>query len=379
MKRGKRQTWVKVITMRVVLTGGGTGGHIYPALAVAKEISRQQPQAAFLYIGSKKGLEAQLVPRTDIPFQSVEIAGLKRKLTFDNVKTLWKFIQAVSLSKRMLREFRPDVVIGTGGYVCGPVVYAAARLGIPTVIHEQNVVPGLTNKFLARYVDRVAVSFEESLSFFPAGKTVLTGNPRATEVMHGDPRAGRAFLGVGEDKRVVLIFGGSRGARAINEATLAIVPRMQEFPRTHFVYVTGDVHYDSISAALKEKGEQPRNLSVYPFVHNMPDLLAAAHLMVGRAGASSLAELTALGVPSILVPSPYVTNNHQEKNARGLEKQGASIVILENELSGERLLESLSAILGSEERWAAMQKSSRQLGMPDAATKIYQVLGELKR
>lgn len=163
MKRGKRQTWVKVITMRVVLTGGGTGGHIYPALAVAKEISRQQPQAAFLYIGSKKGLEAQLVPRTDIPFQSVEIAGLKRKLTFDNVKTLWKFIQAVSLSKRMLREFRPDVVIGTGGYVCGPVVYAAARLGIPTVIHEQNVVPGLTNKFLARYVDRVAVSFEESL------------------------------------------------------------------------------------------------------------------------------------------------------------------------------------------------------------------------
>ncbi|USG67560.1 undecaprenyldiphospho-muramoylpentapeptide beta-N-acetylglucosaminyltransferase [Brevibacillus ruminantium] len=365
--------------MRVVLTGGGTGGHIYPALAVAKEIARQEPQAAFLYIGSKKGLEAELVPRAGIPFQSVEIAGLKRKLTLDNVKTFWKFLRAVSDSKKMLREYRPDVVIGTGGYVCGPVVYAAAKLGIPTVIHEQNVVPGLTNKFLARYVDRVAVSFEESLSFFPAAKTVLTGNPRATEVMHGEASAGRDFLGVDADKRIVLIFGGSRGARPINEATLAMIPRMGEFPQSHFVYVTGNVHYETISAAIKELDALPGNLSVFPFVHNMPDLLAATHLLVGRAGASSLAEITALGVPSILIPSPYVTNNHQEKNARGLEKQGAAVVLLENELNGERLFKALASILKDDERWAEMRESSRKLGMPQAATDIYQVMKKVAK
>ncbi|MFD2371069.1 undecaprenyldiphospho-muramoylpentapeptide beta-N-acetylglucosaminyltransferase [Brevibacillus sp. GCM10020057] len=365
--------------MRVVLTGGGTGGHIYPALAVAREVARQDSQAAFLYIGSKHGLEAQLVPRTDIPFQSVEISGLKRKLSFDNVKTVWKFIRAVSDSKRMLREFAPDVVIGTGGYVCGPVVYAAARLGIPTLIHEQNVVPGLTNKFLSRSVSKVAVSFSESLAFFPSAKTVLTGNPRATEVMHGNAEAGRAFLGVDKNKKIVLIFGGSRGARAINEAVLSIVGRLSGLADTHFVYVTGDVHYEKISASLRELGNIPGNLSVLPFVHNMPDVLAATHILVGRAGASTLAEVTALGVPSILIPSPYVTNNHQEKNARGLERAGAAVVIVERELTGETLLQTLTGLLSDEKRWEQMRENSLTLGMPKAATDIVAQLRALCR
>ncbi|REK61813.1 MAG: undecaprenyldiphospho-muramoylpentapeptide beta-N-acetylglucosaminyltransferase [Brevibacillus sp.] len=363
--------------MRVVLTGGGTGGHIYPALAVAKEVSRQEPQAAFLYIGSKHGLEAQIVPRAGIPFESVEIVGLKRKLTLDNVKTLWKFFRAVSASKQMLQRFRPDVVIGTGGYVCGPVVYAAARLGIPTIIHEQNVVPGLTNKFLTRFVDKVAVSFPESLSFFPRAKSVLTGNPRATEVMHGDERAGRSFLGIGGDKRIVLMFGGSRGAKAINEAVLSIVPELEQFEDTHFVYVTGEVHYEAITAALREKGDLPRNISLLPFVHNMPDVLAATHVLVSRAGASTLAEITALGIPAILIPSPYVTNNHQEKNARGLEKEGAAEVILERELTGERLRQSLTRLLSDRKRWASMREASLKLGMPQAATEIYRLMKNL--
>ncbi|WP_400163196.1 undecaprenyldiphospho-muramoylpentapeptide beta-N-acetylglucosaminyltransferase [Brevibacillus sp. TJ4] len=365
--------------MRVVLTGGGTGGHIYPALAVAGEISRQNPQAAFLYIGSKNGLEANLVPRQGMPFQSVEISGLKRKLSLDNLKTLWKFVQAVGDAKKMLRQFQPDVVIGTGGYVCGPVVYAASRLGIPTMIHEQNVVPGLTNKFLARSATRVAVSFSESLPLFPAGKTVLTGNPRATEVMHGDKAKGRSFLGVAQDKQIVLIFGGSRGARAINEAVLDAVERFASFPNTHFVYVTGEVHFSSIQAALQQKGDIPANLSVLPFVHNMPDVLAATHVLVGRAGASTLAEITALGVPAILIPSPYVTNNHQEKNARGLERAGAAKVILERELSGESLMAELSALLADRQTWEEMRKSSLTLGMPRAAATIVENLLEIAK
>ncbi|QRG65763.1 undecaprenyldiphospho-muramoylpentapeptide beta-N-acetylglucosaminyltransferase [Brevibacillus choshinensis] len=365
--------------MRVVLTGGGTGGHIYPALAVAREVSRQNPQAAFLYIGSKQGLEAQLVPRADIPFQSVEISGLKRKLSLDNVKTVWKFIRAVSDAKRMLREFQPDVVIGTGGYVCGPVVYAAAKLGIPTLVHEQNVVPGLTNKFLSRSASKVAVSFSESLAFFPAGKTVLTGNPRATEVMHGNAEAGRRFLGVDASKKIVLIFGGSRGARAINEAVLAMVEHMSAFPDTHFVYVTGDVHYEKISTSLKEMESLPGNLSVLSFVHNMPDVLAATHVLVSRAGASTLAEVTALGVPSILIPSPYVTNNHQEKNARGLERAGAAQVIVERDLNGQSLLQALTELLNNQKRWEEMRKSSLSLGMPKAATDIVEQLRSIAR
>ncbi len=360
--------------MRVVLTGGGTGGHIYPALAVAKEILRQNPQAVFLYIGTSKGLEARLVPRQGIPFEAIEIAGLKRKLTVDNLRTVWKFIRSVSRSKAILREWKPDVVIGTGGYVCGPVVYAAARLGIPTVIHEQNVEPGLTNRFLSRFVDRVAVSFEESLAYFPRHKTVVTGNPCATEVVHGNADKAREMLGIGRDKRVVVIVGGSRGARPINEATLAFVPRMADYADCHFVYVTGDVHYQAISAALEASGTVPHNLTLLPYVHNMPDLLAATHVIVNRAGASTLAELTALGIPAILVPSPYVTNNHQEKNARGLEQSGAAMVLLERELTAETLAERLALLLRDQRRWEAMREQSLRLGKPDAATAIYRLL-----
>jgi len=366
-----------VIVVRVVLTGGGTGGHIYPALAVAGEISRQMPQAAFLYIGSKNGLEAKLVPRQGIPFQSVEISGLKRKLTWDNVKTLWKFVRAVSDAKKMLVSFQPEVVVGTGGYVCAPVVYAAARLGIPTMIHEQNIVPGLTNKFLARHATRVAVSFAESLPLFPPGKTVLTGNPRATEVLHGNSQAGRSFLGVGADKQIVLIFGGSRGARPINETVIASMECFAAFSHTHFVYVTGEVHYEAVMATLREKGGIPANVSVLPFIHNMPDVLAATHILVSRAGASTLAEITALGVPAILIPSPYVTNNHQEKNARGLERAGAAQVITERELNADTLCSALSGLLNDRKRWERMRESSLALGMPQAAAVLVENLRQI--
>lgn len=364
--------------MRVVLTGGGTGGHIYPALAVAKEIARQHPEASFLYIGTDKGLESRLVPRENIPFQAVEISGLKRKLSLENVKTAWKFFRSVGRSKQLLREFRPDVVIGTGGYVCGPVVFAASRLRIPTVIHEQNVEPGLTNKFLTRFVDQICVSFEESLAHFPVGKAICTGNPRATEVIHGDANKGRAALGIPAGKKIVLIVGGSRGARAINEATLELLPQVESFPDTHFVYITGEVHYETIKASLAGRA-LPANISLLPYVHYMPDLLAATSVVVGRAGASFLAEVTALGVPAILIPSPYVTNNHQEKNARGLERKEAAVVILERDLNGQSLQREIQALLGDAARYQNMRANSLQLGKADAATAIHTIVKRLRK
>ncbi len=362
--------------MRVVLTGGGTGGHIYPALAVAKEILRKEPQATFLYIGTAKGLEANLVPRAGIDFRAIEISGFKRRLSVDNVRTVWKFIRSVGQSKAILREFKPDVVIGTGGYVCAPVVYAATRLGVRTIIHEQNVVPGLANAFLARFVDQVAVSFEESFAHFPRHKTVYTGNPCATEVIHGDSVRARQALSLPEGKRIVLIVGGSRGARAINEATLQLIPKLAQYPDCHFVYVTGEVHYEQISQMVKSN--QPSNLTLLPYVHNMPDLLTTTDVIVNRAGASTLAELTALGIPAILIPSPYVTNNHQEKNARGLERQGAAIVITEKELTGDILDRSLHELVADRERWQTMRGQSLSLGKPDAAENIYRLISKTK-
>lgn len=358
--------------MRIILTGGGTGGHIYPALALAKQIKEHHEDAEILYIGSGKGLESDIVPKAGIQFKPIEISGFKRSLSFENIKTIYRFFKSVSLSKKIIREFRADAVIGTGGYVCGPVVYTAAKMGIPTLIHEQNVIPGLTNKFLSRYASRVAVSFSGSAPYFPSNKVVVTGNPRATEVAKADPERGRSSLSLPTRKKMVLVVGGSRGARAINEAFLQAIPQLEKSLDLHFVYVTGDVHYEKVKSVLDSMENSPENISVYPFIYNMPEVLAATHLIINRAGASFLAEITSLGIPSILIPSPYVTNNHQEKNARWLEEHGASVVLLENELNADSLSEAIDKIMKNPDQLTKMRESAKKLGEPSAAENVYQ-------
>ena len=355
--------------MRVVLSGGGTGGHIYPALAVASQCAEEFPDSEFLYIGGRRGLESSLVPKHNIPFEAIDITGFRRKLSVENIKTVMRFLKGVRTSKKLLREFNPDVVIGTGGYVCGPVVYAAAKLGIPSIIHEQNAIPGLTNRFLSKYVSTVAVSFEGSESAFPgAGNVVYTGNPRATTVHAADRAKGFASLGLAASSSVVLVVGGSRGAKAINEAMIGMAPLLAEAPHLQFVYVTGEAYHAATLEAIRGKlGGLPDHLQVLPYVHNMPEVLAATSLIVGRAGASSLAEITALGIPAILIPSPNVTNNHQEKNARTLERAGAAEVILEPELSGQSLFGSVQRIMSDLSVHASMSAASRRLGKPDSA------------
>jgi UDP-N-acetylglucosamine--N-acetylmuramyl-(pentapeptide) pyrophosphoryl-undecaprenol N-acetylglucosamine transferase len=360
--------------MKIVISGGGTGGHIYPALALIKEIKRHEPDSQVLYIGTERGLEADLVPKEGIPFKSVYITGFKRSLSFENVKTIVHFIKAARCARKLIKQFAPDAVVGTGGYVCGPVVYAASSLRIPTLIHEQNVIPGLTNKFLSRYTTRIAVSFGGSSAYFPREKTVVTGNPRATEVAMADGRAGLLSLGIPQGKKHVLIVGGSRGAKAINDAVLNLIPQLPDYPDYHFIYVTGDVHYKKVIAVIEEQGKIPDNITVRPFIYNMPEVLAGTDLIVNRAGASFLAEITSLGLPSILIPSPYVTNNHQEKNARWLEEQGAASVILETELTSERLLDEIDSILTDSGKEAGMRKAARSLGQPEAAELVYKEL-----
>ncbi|RBW70211.1 undecaprenyldiphospho-muramoylpentapeptide beta-N-acetylglucosaminyltransferase [Bacillus taeanensis] len=357
--------------MKIVVSGGGTGGHIYPALALIKEIKKLNSEAEFLYIGTKKGLESKLVPREGIPFQAITITGFRRKISVENVKTVLRFVKGVSDCKKMIKSFKADVVIGTGGYVAGPVVYAAAKLGIPTIIHEQNSVPGLTNKFLSRYVDKVAISFEQSRSYFPEKKVILTGNPRASEVLNQDARKGRGSVGLNEKEKAVLIVGGSRGAKPINDAFLSSLKEAGK-RNYQFLYVTGEVHYDKVMEEVKKVGS-PENIIIKPFIHNMPEVLAGMDLVVARAGATTLAEITALGLPSILIPSPYVTNNHQEKNARALEKNGACIVRLENELTSQLLLKDIDTVLLDNSCFTAMKKASKELGMPHAAEDLFNV------
>jgi UDP-N-acetylglucosamine--N-acetylmuramyl-(pentapeptide) pyrophosphoryl-undecaprenol N-acetylglucosamine transferase len=361
--------------MKIVVSGGGTGGHIYPALALIREIQKQNKDAQFLYIGTSKGLESKIVPRENIDFNSIHITGFQRKLSFENIKTVLRFLKGVKDSKRMLKEFKPDIVIGTGGYVCGPVVYAASKLGIPTIIHEQNSVPGLTNKFLSRYVNKIAICFEEAKEYFPEKKTVFTGNPRASEVIGKDGIRGRLAAGLSTTMPAVLIFGGSRGARPINEAVVKAFAELAEKPY-QVLYITGDVHFEEVKKEVELIGN-PKNVVIKPFIHNMPEVLAGIDLVVSRAGATTLAEITSLGIPSILVPSPYVTNNHQEKNARSLSDNGAAELLLEKDLNNKSLVHNIDRILLNNENLKEMKIKAKKMGVPDSAFRLYSLMIEL--
>ncbi|MED3624318.1 undecaprenyldiphospho-muramoylpentapeptide beta-N-acetylglucosaminyltransferase [Neobacillus thermocopriae] len=363
--------------MRIVVSGGGTGGHIYPALALIREIYKKNKNASFLYIGTKNGLESNIVPRENISFQSIHITGFKRKFTLDNFKTIFRFIKGVRDSKRILKDFKPDIVIGTGGYVCGPVVYAASKLGIPTIIHEQNSIPGLTNKFLSRYVNKIAICFPEAKEFFPKEKVVFTGNPRASEVAEKDGIKGRLSVGLSTVMPAVLIFGGSRGARPINEAVVKSLSELAGKPY-QVLYVTGDIHYEDVKKEAELIGS-PKNVIIKPFIHNMPEVLAGVDLVVSRAGATTLAEITSLGIPSILIPSPYVTNNHQEKNAKSLSEHGAAHVLLEKDLTSISLISNIDRILLNKETLKDMKEKSLKIGVPDAAERFYKLVCELIR
>lgn len=357
--------------MKIAISGGGTGGHIYPALSFIREVKKLHPDCEVLYIGTKEGLESKIVPRENIPFQTIHITGFKRKLSFENIKTVARFIKGVRDSKKILKQFNPDLVIGTGGYVCGPVVFAAYKLKIPTIIHEQNSIPGLTNKFLSKYVDKVAISFPESATFFPKEKVVLTGNPRGSEVLGKNGILGKESVGLDKEKHSVLIFGGSRGARPINEAVLEMLPSIKNRDY-QILYITGEVHYEQVMKEVEKLGTIP-NVKIFPFLHNMPDVLSGMDLVVARAGATTIAELTSLGVPSILIPSPYVTNNHQEKNARALVEKNAAKMLLEKHLSGATLLKEIDSIINHSEKLQEMKEASRKLGIQDAGERLYKL------
>lgn len=367
--------------MRVLLTGGGTGGHIYPALAVARRLKEIDAEVTFLYVGTERGLESTLVPKEGLPFKAIEIEGFKRQLNFDgikyNLKSVKLFLQSIRESRKIIREFKPDVVLGTGGYVSAPICYAAAKEGVPTIVHEQNSFLGLTNKFLIRYIDRLAISFKEIYSQVDGheNKVVFTGNPRAQEVTEKDLPMVDTIYGLNVMEPIVLIFGGSRGAEKINRAVVEAYPKLRH-RNYQVLFVTGEIHYDEIVEELEKllPVKQNQGFVVKPYIHNMIDVLSQTSAIVSRSGATTIAEITVLGIPSILIPSPNVTDDHQTQNAMSLVKYDAALLLEEKNLNGETLLAALDQLMEFPDKRAEMSERARTLGEPYATDKLIQVM-----
>jgi len=366
--------------MRVIVSGGGTGGHVYPALAIADGLRLRHPTAEILYVGTRNGLEHDIVPRTGYQFYAISGAGLKRRFTPGNLVTLWRAARGLAEAWVLLSRFKPDVVVGTGGYVCGPVVLAAVCKRVPTLIHEQNAFPGLTNRILARFASCTTLTFGEAVRYLPHKARVrITGLPVRPEILAARRDEARAYYGL-DNIFTVVSFGGSRGARSINEAMVEVCRALKDDPAVRLYHATGRAQYD---AFLKSLGDvqislsAARNINIEPYFYDIARLLAAADLVISRAGASTIAEITALGIPSILVPYPFATGNHQEHNARALVRQGAAVLVPDRDLSGDVLLRLIEGLRRDVERRQRMAEAARALGKPDALERLLDIIDRL--
>lgn len=356
--------------MRVVISAGGTGGHIYPAIAIINKIKEIEPNSEFLYIGTHNRMETEIVPKHGIPFKSIEIYGFYRKKIWKNGKTIYCFLKSIKKAKQLIKNFQPDIVIGVGGYVTGPVIYAAHKLHIKTFIHEQNSVPGKANLFLSRYVDLIGVSFKSSLKEFPKNKTIFTGNPCSEDALKKQAMDKRE-LGLSNHKKLVLIVMGSLGASKINEFLTSSLNAFQG-KNYEILFVTGKQDYKSIS----EK-KYPSNVKIVPYIENMTRIMKKTDIIVSRAGASTLSEIIALKIPSILIPSPYVPNNHQYKNALDLIQAKAAILLEEKELKGDILVRTIDTLINDDKTISQMKQNLKTIDIPNSATKIVTSIREL--
>lgn len=363
--------------MRYMLAGGGTGGHIYPAVAIARALRELDSDAEFLYVGTASGREATTVPREGLPFVTISSAGMVNLGIMRKLTGGLKVVRGLFDSLGHIRRFRPDVVIGTGGFVSGPVMLAARLAGRPVVIQEQNAFPGVTNRIAARWAKAVFVPYEEARPHFPPGARLRhAGNPVRREVGLATREAGRTAFGYTEQDVVLVVMGGSGGARDFHRAVVAAVEELGDIPRLKVLHVTGERYLDQVRQAY---GADRPGVTIVPYLHNMPEAYAAADAGVFRAGALTLAELQIRGLPCVLIPSPNVTHNHQEWNARTLESRGAALVVRESEISPALLAGAMRSLLTDGSRAAAMSEALRQLAEPEAALEIGRQIMDVAR
>ena len=367
--------------MKVLLAGGGTAGHINPALAIAGYIKEQQPDAQFLFIGNKNGMEQRLVSQAGYPIESVVISGFRRGFTpkdiAENLRTVHRSFASRRRAKQIIRAFDPDICIGTGGYVSGPVILAAADLGYKTLIHEQNAYPGITNKMLAKRVDKVMLAIADAEKHFdPKARFVVTGNPIRPAILKTKHREAKRRLGLDDSRPIILSFGGSLGAKCINEAMAELIARSARDGRYYHIHAYGQ-QGTWMPDLLREKGvdlKQCDNLDIRQYIDNMNDCLAACDLVVSRAGAITLSEIQSKGRPAVLIPSPFVTENHQYHNAMSMANKRAALVIEQKDLTGEKLIETVDSILTDPAVLDEFRHNAQAMAITDANERIYQVV-----
>lgn len=364
--------------MKILFACGGTAGHINPAVAVANYMKENDPETKILFAGNPNGMEAKIVPNAGYDFEPIKVLGIQRKISVrnikNNIKALWYLAGSSSRAKEIITKFNPDVVIGTGGYVSGPVVRKAALMGYKTIAMESNAFPGMTTKLLAKYVDKILLDVEESKKFLPDGKEyIVTGNPVRQEIFTQDRKAAREFYEVG-DRICILSFGGSLGAQRLNEAVAELMA--WHLSNKNFVHIHGSGSYYGPSYyfdMLKEKGidaHEHDNLIIKEYITDMPRCLAAADLVISRCGAITLAELKAAGKASILIPSPNVAENHQYHNAMVLANHEAGVVIEEKDLTGELLCKTVKELTEDPNKLKKLSENAKSLAITDANERI---------
>ncbi len=372
--------------MRVLFTCGGTAGHINPAIAVARMILERRPGSEVLFVGAQGAMETQLVPREGFHIETVRIGffarGLSPKAIKNNIKVAYMRRKALRRAREIIEKFKPDVVVGTGGYASYPAVAAAQKMGIPTAIHESNVKPGLTTSMLAKRADRIMVGFEEAAAHYKdPSRTVVTGNPVREEFIYARRSDARSRLGIAPDEKVVVSFWGSLGAREMNKIT-AKVMRLEctEGGGFRHIHSTGSFGWKWMPDMLHELGvdfENNKNLDVREYIYDMPDVVVASDLVVCRGGASTLGEIIAAAKPAIIIPSPNVAENHQEFNARALEKAGGAVVIVEKDCTHEKLYSTIKELLDDPRRLESMSDALHRRAVLDATERIYEVVCNL--
>ena len=370
--------------MKVIFAAGGTGGHINPALAAAGELRRRHPDAEILFVGTKEHMESKLVPAAGFDFKTIEITGFQRKLSFNNIKRNIKTLSLLAKSsgavKKIINDFGPDVVVGFGGYVSGPVVRCAAKMGIKTAIHEQNAYPGVTNKTLAKMVDKVMLTVEGAKEHMTCkNEPVVTGLPVRGEIVSADRDISRAKLGIPDGCVMILSMGGSLGAKAINENMTELIAERWQNSGFFFMHSTGK-YGKWVPEKLREKGvdiDNAKNVVIREYIDDMDVCLSACDLVIGRAGASSLSEIEAVGRASILIPSPNVAENHQYHNAMALVNADAARIIEEKDLNAKRLTQEFDALTGDRAKLREIGINAKKLSKADAAKTICDIIESL--